>query len=329
MESYFYVDRRLITPKKKSRTVFLFIPTLIIVVILIFFLLPKSNRNSSAQIATVISPSPTASTIPTEEVQAQVAGKTGSLEDAVSLALNGSHGIYGISIKNLETGETYELNSHKKFETASLYKLWVMGEVFSEIEDGTLAQNKVLSQDVAVLNRKFGIASDSAELSEGRVTRTVDDALFRMITYSDNYSALILTEKIKLTNLASFLKENGLYESAVGTSGGDPTSTSADISLFLEKLYKGELGDQASTSQMVKLLKGQTLNGKLPRYLPEEIEIAHKTGELGTVSHDAGIIYTPGGDYIIVIMSDSNSRAGADERIAAISKNVYDYFSEK
>ena len=97
--------------------------------------------------------------------------------------------------------------------------------------------------------------------------------------------------------------------------------------LFFEKLSKGELADKSSTDKMITLLKRQRLNTKLPKYLPDEIVIAHKTGELGAVSHDAGIIYLPSGDYSIVILSESDNPPGAVERIAQMSKNVYDYFT--
>ena len=74
------------------------------------------------------------------------------------------------------------------------------------------------------------------------------------------------------------------------------------------------------------MLKDQRLNRKLPADLPSNTVIAHKTGELGMFSHDAGIIYTPKGDYIIVVLSKSDTPAAAEKRIADISKAVYDYF---
>ena len=47
---------------------------------------------------------------------------------------------------------------------------------------------------------------------------------------------------------------------------------------------------------MLELLKAQTLNDKLPKYLPDQVIMAHKAGELDDVSHDAGIVYSPAGD---------------------------------
>ncbi len=79
---------------------------------------------------------------------------------------------------------------------------------------------------------------------------------------------------------------------------------------------------------MLDLLKSQKLNNKLPKYLPQEIDVAHKTGEIDSLTHDAGIVYAPTSDYIIVILSDSNDPNSAEERIAEVSKNVYNYYSQ-
>lgn len=85
----------------------------------------------------------------------------------------------------------------------------------------------------------------------------------------------------------------------MGINGENPTTTSFDIALFFEKLYKGELANEENTQKMLDLLKKQELNNKLSKYLPEEIDVAHKTGEIGWFSHDAGIVYTNYGDYSI------------------------------
>lgn len=249
-----------------------------------------------------------------------------SLKNAVENVLVGTKGNYGIAIKNLKTGESYYSSERKVFEAGSLYKLWIMATVFKQIQDEKLTKDQVLSEDVAVLNQKFDIDPELVELSKGMVTFTVSDALLQMITISHNYAALLLTEKIKLSTVAAFLKANEFQESTVGTEGTAPTSTPSNIALFYEKLYRGELANQQYTQEMIDLLKNQKLNDGLPKYLPDQSKVAHKTGDISWFKHDAGIVYTEKGDYIIVIMSESDSPSGAQERISLISKAVYEYF---
>jgi len=248
------------------------------------------------------------------------------LKNTIDKVLKEAQGTYGIVIRNLNTKEEYYLNEHREFDTASLYKLWVMATAFTQIQSGQLKENSILSQNIQVLNNKFNIGSESTELTEGTITVSVKEALNKMITISDNYAALLLSEKVRLSNVSDFLKKNGLIESRLGEP---PKTTPYDIALFLEKLYKNELANEDNTQKMIELLSRQTLNNKLPKYLPSNLSIAHKTGELGYFTHDAGIVFTNKDEYLIVVLSESDNPSGAEERIAEISKAVYDYFEEK
>jgi len=232
---------------------------------------------------------------------------------------------YAVAIKNLETGESLSINEDKEFLTASLYKVWVMAVVFQKIEEGSLSIDDNLKQDVIILNEKFNIATEDADLQSGTVEFTVREALNKMITVSDNYAALLLTEKIGVSSLSKFLNDFGFNQSQISQP---PVTTAHDMNLFFEKLYGGELANEQYTNDMIDLLLAQELNDSIPKYIADEIDIAHKTGHLYTVTHDAGIVYSANGDYIITIMSVGETEPDAKEMMANISEKVYDYFSE-
>lgn len=264
----------------------------------------------------------------TPEVLSATTTSDNTLRSVVQKSLANTSGIYAVVIKNLRTNETYTFNAHRAFQTASLYKLWIMGTAYEQIQQGKLAEDLEMHEQVSVLNQKFRISPEDADLTEGDVDFTVGTALQQMITISHNYAALLLTEKLRLSTLASYLKNHDFNESTVGINGGPPTATAYDIALFLEKLYKGELADTAYTNEMLGLLKDQKLNNKLPKDLPDGVEIAHKTGELNEYSHDAGIVYLPNDNYIIVVMTQTNNPDQAVDTIGQLSRNVYEYFKE-
>lgn len=272
--------------------------------------------------------SPIATSLAESSLPSQDSTKKSGLSDIIQRELSGTKGEYAVVIANLKTGESYSLNEHKVFDAGSLYKLWVMGEVYEQIKAGALSETQILSEEVSVLNERFQIASESAELTEGSISLPVGVALQRMITISDNYSALLLAWKLRLSKVAAFLESHGLTESKVGGVNTLPSTTAYDTALFFENLYKGKLADAESTAKMTDLLKKQQINRKLPKYLPSGTVFAHKTGELGLVSHDGGIVYHPKGDYIIVMMSETPSPKDAEEKIAQISKEVYNYFAK-
>ncbi len=258
------------------------------------------------------------------------------LSDVVKASLLGTKGSYGIVILNFKTGESYFQHETNTYEAASLYKLWVMAAAFEQIKNGQLHEGDILSQGLDVLRKKFKIVTPSGETDdeekkdgENKISFTVRDALMQMITISDNNAALLLTEKVRLANIAKFLEKQGFFNSRLGAGNKQPSTTPIEIALFLKRLYEGKIVDSSSSKKMLDLLRWQKLNTKIPKYLPENLFIAHKTGELDEFNHDAGIVFAPNGDYIIVVMSksDISSRYLAEERIAILSGEVYKYFS--
>lgn len=246
------------------------------------------------------------------------------LEKIVKEVVANENGTYAIVIKNLKTGEEYDLNETRKFDSASLYKLWTMGTVYQQIEDGKLTLDKPISMSIEELNRIFDLGED-AEEKEGTLDTTVREALERMITISHNYSALLLTYTVKNASVKKFLLDNHLTAS---NTGSPPRTTAKDIADYYELLYKGELVTETASKEMLEVLKRQQLNDRIPKYLPDGTVVAHKTGELGAVKHDAGIVFSPKGDYIIVLMSETSSQAKAAKVEAKISQKVWEYFQK-
>lgn len=263
-------------------------------------------------------------------VRSQQTATTNSsgLSKVVSNALEGTQGTYAIVIKNLKTGESFEQNPHMILPPASMYKLWVMTVAYKQVEEGTLTMDTKMARNVADLNRLFKISDEDAELTEGGFTFTVAEALERMITVSHNYAAYMLTEKIGLKSIAPFLRNYGLLESKVGVNGNLPTSSAADMKLYFEMLYGGKLAGTQATAEMITLLKKQQFKYALPKYVPEEVQMAHKTGNIDEYTHDGGIVYGTKGDYIIVVMTKSNNPEAAEERMALVSKAVWEYFEK-
>lgn len=248
-----------------------------------------------------------------------------SLKGVVSSQLKDYKGDIGIYIKNLNSGESYKLNENQKFEAGSLYKLWVLGKIFEKINDGKLKEDDNLEADIEDINKRFDIDEEDAELKEGHLQFTITSAVEQMITISHNYASLMLLTKTSFAEIEDFLKRYSLKSSTIKQP---ITTTSRDIGWYLEKIYKGELINKEYSQKMIEVLKRQKINDRLPKYLPEGLEIAHKTGDLGYFENDAGIVFSPKGNFLIVILTKSDLPEDAAEKIAQISKAVYDYFNK-
>lgn len=248
-----------------------------------------------------------------------------ALEMAVEQSMLEANGRYGIYIKNLKSGESYKSRENEVFEAGSLYKLWLMAMIFEKIKEGKLNADDPLEADVRDLNNQFGIDEDTAELKEGTMQFSVLSAIEQMITISHNYAALTLLTKTSRSEVESFIKTLGIKDS---TMEPPAKTTAQDLGIFFEKLSKGEIVDQVFSKQMLDILDRQKINDRIPKLLPEGVKIAHKTADLGFFENDGGIVFSEKGDYIIVVLSETDSPEAAGVQIANLSKAIFEYFNK-
>jgi beta-lactamase class A len=81
---------------------------------------------------------------------------------------------------------------------------------------------------------------------------------------------------------------------------------------------------------MMDILHGQEFNQGIPARLPKGARVAHKTGEISTVAHDAGVVYLPKRKpYVLVILTEWDPEgSGRSRTIAAISHTIYEFLIE-
>lgn len=251
-----------------------------------------------------------------------------TLEGRIQNVLKDKSGEYAVLVKDLKPGgkRNIYLNSDQEFPAASLYKLFLMGAVFNAMSDGKITMDTQISAKLSHLDdvlgsREFGYE----EFDDEVIGYTVKEALERIAGISDNYSAIMLAEKITWNAIQAFADEIGTTQTEIK----DPITTSAeDVGLVLEKLYRGEVVSFETSQSILDMLSKSQLNNRIPAKLPEDIKIAHKTGELSRVRNDAGVVFLEGNPYVIVLMT--KNLEGEDEgveNLAEISKIVYDYYA--
>lgn len=232
---------------------------------------------------------------------------------------------WGIYIKDLKSGDEFQFNGDETFGSASIYKLAVMYKTYDEIAKDQLKKEGSVSGDKKSLD--IIIAGENkdkiAEIKEPEpISLEIEKALFDMITISDNYSALLLANRLGWKNINDFLKEQGLEEFNVLNE--TPIITPRVVGQLLEQIYTNSAVSPTYSKQMRDLLLSQKINDRIPKYLPDGVQVAHKTGELETIRHDVGIVYGQKSDYIFVFLTDSSDTKTASETIALLSKRFYE-----
>lgn len=252
-----------------------------------------------------------------------------ALEAKIQEILNGQDGEYSIYVKDLkpEGKRNVCINCDQPYEAASLYKVFLMGAVYQAIQDGKLTLDTEISAKMSHLTDVYGGVDFGYEAfgDDEVIEYSVQEALQRVASISDNFAALMLAEKVGWGSVQLIANQIGTTQ----TSIQNPITTSSeDVGLLFEKLYKGEVVSLQFSEATLDLLSQSKLNNRIPAYLPEDVKVSHKTGELAGVRNDAGVVFAGGNPYVIVMMS-KNLRGEDDgvENLAQISKAVYEYYA--
>ncbi|MDB5165289.1 MAG: hypothetical protein JWM00_179 [Candidatus Saccharibacteria bacterium] len=184
-------------------------------------------------------------------------------------------------------------NESKQFVTASTYKLFVAYGTLKKIEAG-----------------EWQWSNPSAG---GRDTAACFDD---MIVKSDNACAEALLERYGYNNLTRDIRALGLSSDS-GFIGDTPKSTAADLALFMAMLESGQMPIQpANRDRFLGALKRNIYRQGIPAGASGAV--ADKVGFLNGLFHDAAIVYSPSGTYVLVIMTDGSSWAN----IAELTKQI-------
>ncbi|ADK14707.1 serine hydrolase [Clostridium autoethanogenum] len=234
-------------------------------------------------------------------------------------------------IENLKTGEKIAYNENVVVSSASLIKIPIMMEILNQVKEGKLSlkQRITVEDDVKV---PFSILN----LLESGNSYTLKDVITLMIIQSDNTAANILMDLAGMDNVNNYIKDleikntvlqRKMLDSKARKEGRENKTTAADMAKFFEIIYKGEKAKEFYSVIMKNILTSQLDNSVMRLNIPDDIRIAHKTGDLNGISHDAGIVYLPNVDYIFCGLTwDAVTNNFARETIGKISKIAYDYF---
>jgi beta-lactamase class A len=96
----------------------------------------------------------------------------------------------------------------------------------------------------------------------------------------------------------------GVEDGKAFEKGMNNTTTARDLAIILRAIEEGKAASPTATHEMLAILLAQEFIEKIPAGLPPGTRVAHKTGEITAVSHDAAIIYPTGRKpYVLVVLT--------------------------
>jgi len=277
-------------------------------------------------------------------------------------------GDLGLLFTDLKTGETVTVNPDKELPAASTFKVFLLAEFLRQCEEG-----KYNLMDRHELKEEFvspgsGVLCD---LLPGMNLTLMDYARLMMMlsdnTATDYLYSLTGRDNIKKNVIDAFnltktkcdypckLLIETYFDPAHKVLEGERNwrntddylcltpendSTSAnDMAKVLKMAYDKTLFSSWVSEQMIDIMKRCHTNSRIPKELPRDVEVAHKTGTMDKVANDCGIVYTEKGDYIICLFYNGNVASQeeydanikgrfSDGLLAEISKEIYAAYME-
>lgn len=251
--------------------------------------------------------------------------------------------VVGVVFAEVGGGAAFWINPDTSFHAASTMKVPVMIEYFRGIDAGRIKRNQELLLgttfksivDGSPYELDAGVDSDSSVF--GRVGERVPLRWLteRMIVRSSNLATNTLIEVLDAKKVdatarslgAKYMKVlRGVEDGKAFQAGLNNQTSARDLAALLAAIESGKAASKQSCREMIDILAAQEFNDEIPAGLPAGTRVAHKTGWITGVTHDAAIVYPPDRKpYVLVVLTKGiRERPVAQKLIANISRLVWD-----
>jgi len=236
-------------------------------------------------------------------------------------------------------GEEILINADVRFHAASTMKVPVMIELFRRVEAGQLK----LDDTVLVTNQFTSIHDgtpytlSATEDSDGEIYKAMGSQLsYRRlveaaITVSSNLATNILIEHLGAKNVQATVDRmnasgmqvlRGVEDQKAFDAGKNNTTDARALLTLFEAIAKGQAVSAVASASMIEILKRQQFGTGIPAGLPAGTVVAHKTGSITRIRHDAGIVYGARPYVLVVLVRGIQDSKVSDALIADISRAI-------
>jgi beta-lactamase class A len=272
----------------------------------------------------------------------QAPAGSSSLEASLRDAIRSSSGAeVAVVYRTLDGRGEVLIDPDKSFHAASTMKVPVMIELFRQASAGTLRlddphpiRNEFKSiVDGSAYKLSEGADSDKAIYAAVGKTLTLRQLCEAMITVSSNFATNLLIEKLGVENVRQTVTRlgadgmqvlRGVEDQKAFDKGMNNTTTARGLLVLLEKLALGKAVNPKADAEMVEVLKRQKFNDAIPAGLPAGTPVAHKTGSITRIQHDAGVVYAERPYTVVLLVGGIQDEKESKALIAKLSKIIYE-----
>jgi beta-lactamase class A len=242
-------------------------------------------------------------------------------------------GTVGLVVEDLETGQKIAFNQEKLLPSASLVKVPIMLSCFYAAQD-----NKINLKNTVILrsSKKVGGSKVLGDKPSGSVF-TLEELLDPMITQSDNTATNMLIDSLGFDLLNTYFNKIGLKNTNISRKmmdfaerreGKENYTTAQEMAYLLKRIYYKKFLNKDISERCLELLGQQKVNDRIPRKLPKGTFVVHKTGLENYICHDAGIVFTDKGNFLICVLVRHQDKLAQPTKkfISDITLLAYNYY---
>jgi beta-lactamase class A len=266
--------------------------------------------------------------------------KLDAAEKSVLARVEKSGAEVGIAFRMLNENDEWYSRADESFHAASTMKVPVLIELFHQVKEGKLK----LGDTLVVKNEFHSIvdgspysldAEDDSETdlykAEGQ-KRSLAQLAELMITVSSNFATNLLIEKLSVENIRTTVHSlgadgmnvlRGVEDGKAFEKGLNNTTTARGLAILLTAIGEGKAVDSESSEQMAAILKRQKFNEAIPAGLPAGMPVAHKTGDITKIHHDAAIVYAKRPFVLVILVRGIAEDKEAYRLMADITRDLY------
>ena len=246
----------------------------------------------------------------------------------------------GVAFRTLDGKTEWYFRADEVFHAASTMKVPVLIELFHQAREGKLK----LDDPLVVKNEFHSLvdgsvytlnAADDSETDLYKAagqTRTLRQISELMITVSSNLATNLIIEKLGVENIRATVHSlhadgmsvlRGVEDGKAFAKGLNNTTTARGLLELMGAMARGDAVDAESSREMIEILERQKFNEGIPAGLPPGTRVAHKTGEITKIHHDAAIVFARRSFVLVILVRGLADMKDSSALMAEITRRVY------
>ena len=245
-----------------------------------------------------------------------------------------------VAFRTLDGRDELLIQPDEAFHAASTMKVPVLIELYRQARAGTLS----LDDRISVINEFHSIVDgspfklDTGDDSDAEIYQHIGsrmsyrDLAEAMITVSSNFATNLIIEHLGAKNIQQTTDAlgargmrvlRGVEDDKAFQKGLNNSTDARSLLTLMEAIARGKAVDQAASDEMIAILKRQKFNSRIPAGLPPGTVVAHKTGEITRIQHDAAIVYAARPFVLIVLVRGLDDATRGSALAADIARVLY------